>query len=241
MNILLTGGSSGLGLAILRRLAADKNNQIFFTYCRNAKNARCIEQEFGNAHAVKFDFSSDTESESLCRKIPDMQLDGLINNAFTSHFLEKHFHKNPVGLYDETFRRNLLPVIQITQAVINSFRKSKNGKIITILTSALIGCPPVGSSHYVAAKAYLGALAKCWAVENAAWHITSNTVSPAFMETAFTADIDSRLVDAMRENHPLKRLLQCNEVAEVVDFLLHASDQVNGIDFPINAAGELHS
>ena len=55
------------------------------------------------------------------------------------------------------------------------------------------------------------------------------------MQTNLTADIDERVVEQIKENHPLKNLLTVDEVAETVSFLVNASNQINGIDIIMNA------
>ena len=134
---------------------------------------------------------------------------------------------------------NILPVIQLTQQFIKNSRKKKSGKIITILTSAIINKPPLGWAEYVANKAYLQSLSTSWAIENSAFGITSNCISPSIMITNLTKNIDKRLVESMIESNPNKSLLNENEVAESVSFLTNASSQINGTNLVINAASDL--
>ncbi|PWA03849.1 SDR family oxidoreductase [Flavobacterium psychrotolerans] len=59
------------------------------------------------------------------------------------------------------------------------------------------------------------------------------------MQTNLTATFDDRILDQMIENHPLKKLLTVEEVAETVLFLAHASNQMNGIDILLNAGATI--
>jgi NAD(P)-dependent dehydrogenase (short-subunit alcohol dehydrogenase family) len=136
-----------------------------------------------------------------------------------------------------SFAANVVPVIRITQGAIRHFRTKKAGKIINILTSYLVGTPPAGSAEYTANKAYLEALSRSWAAENARFNITSNNIYPSFMRTGLTADVDQRLIDIMERKHPLKRLLQPEEVAEAVHFLAGASQHINGVGIVMDAGG----
>ena len=77
---------------------------------------------------------------------------------------------------------------------------------------------------------------RSWALENAAFNITSNCISPGFMATALNKDTDERIVEDMIAKHPLKKLLTTGEVAAVVLFLMDASGQVNGNNIIINSS-----
>jgi NAD(P)-dependent dehydrogenase (short-subunit alcohol dehydrogenase family) len=235
MNILITGGASGLGEAITRTLAKDINNKVYFTYSKSDVNARKIEGEFANTVAVKCDFLDANSLSGLIGMISKIELDVLVNNAFWGTPVKTYFHKIVVDEFSADFNNYILPTVQITQAAIGYFRKKKKGKVITILTSFLLNTPPMGSSVYVANKAYLQSLVKSWATENSHFGISSNSVSPSFMLTNLTAEVDERLIEQMKENHPLKQLLTTEEAANAVLFLTNASPQINGIDILLNA------
>jgi NAD(P)-dependent dehydrogenase (short-subunit alcohol dehydrogenase family) len=239
MKILITGGASGLGESITRTLAKDRNNTIYFTFNTSSAKAQELEAEFQNTIAVACDFTNQKAVNALAEKIAELDLDVLIHNAYSGAYLKTHFHKIETTDFLTDFQVNVLPVITLTQAAINSFRKQKNGKIITVLTSALVNVPPVGSAVYASTKAYLAKLTQVWANENAKFNITSNTVSPAFMETAMTSSTDDRVKEQMIENNPAKRLLTTEEVAEAIAFLVNDSSQINEKDFVINAGDKL--
>jgi 3-oxoacyl-[acyl-carrier protein] reductase len=236
MIIIVTGGASGLGEAITRRLALNPDYKVYFTYNKSKTNAEKIEAFFPNAIGIKCNFEIGADISNLQDQISNISPDVLINNAYSGSFIKSHFHKIPIDDFSTEFRYNVLPTILITQAAINSFRKKKTGKIITILTSALLNSPPTGTAVYVANKAYIQELSKVWASENAKYNITSNTVSPSFMLTDFTKNMDERIVEQITENHPLKKNLTVDEVAETVYFLSTASSQINGVDIVINSA-----
>ncbi|PWA04840.1 SDR family NAD(P)-dependent oxidoreductase, partial [Flavobacterium psychrotolerans] len=206
MNVLITGGASGLGEAITRILAKDSGNTVYFTYKNSEVNAKKLELEFPNAVSIQCDFGDTDALKTFTDKIIPFDLDVLIHNAYNGAFLKSHFHKIPSDDFLTDFKENILPVIEITQAVLNGFRKKKQGKIITVLTAALVSTPPIGSSVYIANKAYLEKLTQVWANENVKFNITSNSVSPSFMQTNLTATFDDRILDQMIENHPLKKL-----------------------------------
>jgi NAD(P)-dependent dehydrogenase (short-subunit alcohol dehydrogenase family) len=236
MKILVTGGASGLGEAITRVCAAVADNQVYFTYHSSVENAARLEAEYLNVKSIACDFTSDLDVDNLKERLTKLDIDVLVNNVYTGAFIKTYFHKTESREFLDEFKANILPTVAVTQAAIQCFRKKKHGKIITILTSALISAPPIGAGVYVANKAYLAALSKVWATENAKFNITANTISPAFMLTAFTSGVDERMVERMQESHPLKQLLTTSEAAEAVAFLCTASRQINGIDIPVNSA-----
>lgn len=235
MNILITGGASGLGEAITRKLAQDATNQIYFSYNGSTANALALEKEFANTIAIKCNFKNLDEVTLLQNKIAEIDLDVLINNAYSGEPIKTYFHKIEIDDFATEFSNNIIPTVLLTQVTISCFRKKKSGKIITILTSFLQNTPPLGSSVYVAGKAYLSSLVKTWATENSKFNITSNSVSPSFMASGLTKDVDERVIEQMIESHPLKKLLTPHEVAEAIYFLCSATSQINGVDLVINA------
>ncbi len=74
MNILITGGASGLGEIITKTLASDSNNFIYFTFCNSYKNAIQLENDFKNVKGIKCDFKSASELSSLVTTINTIRL-----------------------------------------------------------------------------------------------------------------------------------------------------------------------
>lgn len=239
MNILITGGASGLGRAITELLAQESTNNIYFTYCKSQNKAHEIELKFTNSKSIQCDFSKQADMKNLVNDLQQIDIDVLINNAYSGDVVPTYFHKINTQELASDFSKNILPVVEITQEAIKIFRKKKFGKIITILTSYLTNTPPTGLAKYVAGKAYLEKLTKIWASENIRFNITSNTVSPSFMLTGLTEETDDRIIEQMIDQHPLKKLLTVNEVAQSIQFLVQASQHINGTDMLMNAGSNL--
>lgn len=235
MKILILGGASGLGKSITLKLSNQADNIVYFTFAKSDSNALKIEKEHPNSHALNCDFKIESSIQELIEKISSIEFDCLVINAYSGEFLKSHFHKINPSDFKSDFETNIVPIIKITQELIKKFRKQKKGKIITILTSALHQKAQIGASVYLANKAFLEQLAKSWASENISFNITSNTISPSFMLTNMTNSIDERMVENITINHPLKKLLTTEEVADTVLFLTKASTHINGIDIPMNA------
>jgi|SRR5688572_27808710 len=235
MNILVTGGASGVGRAITMKLAREKSNVVYFTFNSSAEKAEKLTAGFSNTHGIKCDFNQPDELNQLLEKIDSLNLDAIVHNAFSGDTSPEYFHKTDSGKFLSDFVSNIMPVIEITKVALKHFRKKKQGRIVTILTSHLVNVPPMGLSSYVAGKAYLEKLTKVWANENVKFNITSNSVSPSFMETGLNAKVDERVVSQLTTEHPLKKLLTVEEVADAVDFLLNSSGHINGMDLVMNA------
>jgi NAD(P)-dependent dehydrogenase (short-subunit alcohol dehydrogenase family) len=234
MNILITGGSSGLGRAVVRLMAADPAHQVYFTYRRGRENALSLTAAFPNARALEADFTREDHIDRLLESMDAMDPDVLVNNAYAGGIENTHFHKIDPEDFLSSFKNNLIPTIRISRKAILIFKEKKFGKIINVLSSALLNTPPAGYSVYAANKAYLGELSRTWNREYARYNISSNCVAPDFMTTGF-AQPDERIVEQMRLNHPLKKLLSPEEAAEVIQCLILSSPPINGVTIPVNA------
>jgi 3-oxoacyl-[acyl-carrier protein] reductase len=235
MNILITGGASGLGRAItLATVRAFPDANVYFTFHASGQAAAALEKENKNSKGIKCDFRKDNEVHALCQFIDQQEIDVLVNNAFTG-LQTVHFHKTNNVMISESFGADILPTLDITRAFIHKARERKSGKIITILTSALSSQPPTGWSIYLANKAYLMAMHRSWATENRMFNITSNCISPDFMATPLHKDMDERVLENMIKSHPLKKLLTPGEVADLVVYLCKASSHLNGQNIVMNA------
>lgn len=235
MNILITGGTSGLGKALVLLLARDNANKVYFTYCKNEESARAINSQLENTVSLKLDYEDTDGVSTFIDNIRDLRIDVLINNAYSGEPMASNFHKSQPDEYEKAFITNVIPLIKITQVCILGMRKRKFGKIINIITSAVIDTPPLGYSVYACTKAYIRQLSKSICKENARFNITSNCILPDYMQTGFTKVADFQ-IEQMTDIHPLKRLLQPEEVACVIKSVIQSSQQLNGVEIPINAA-----
>lgn len=236
MNILITGGTSGLGKATVELLAKDAH-QVYFSYLPTEEYsivAKELEQR-PNIHGMPLNFCDVKSITEFCEVMKTWSIDILVNCTYVGKPQTTYFHKIPINDFVTAFENNLVPTIMITQTAVDGMKKRKFGKIINIITEAVLGLPPMGYSLYAANKAYLLELSNVWNKEYTRYNITSNCILPAYMQTKF-ADVDERIVEQMTLEHPLKKLLTVQEVAQCVKFFVDASQQVNGVKLPINAA-----
>lgn len=235
MRIVITGGSRGLGRALVESCAADHDNQVVFTYCHHEDEAMTLAGRFQNVRAMKVDFCNHDSLDLFVKELEEMSVDVLINNAYAGSAQGIHFHKTAPDDYTQAFQCNIIPVIKVTQACVKGMRQRKFGKIINIITSSVIDVPPTGYSVYTATKAYIRQLSKSWSKELGRFNITSNCILPDYMQTDFEKMEDFQL-EQLKQSHPLKQLLKPEDVVPVVYSIIQASQQLNGVDIPINAA-----
>ena len=238
MKILVTGGASGLGVAIVRQAAAVTNNTVYFTYASSATAAAEIERLLPNTRGFYCDFKVPATVDAFLTELSTLEIDILVNNAYVG-MSKEHYHKTDSESFLLGFEQNIMPALRITQETLKTFRKQKSGRIVNIITSAILNKPPLGLSGYVANKAYMLSMSNSWAAEYARLNITSNCVSPSFMETPLTSYTDERLVEQMKEEHPLKKLLTLDEVAATVLFYFTCSNHINGTNLVLNAGMDI--
>lgn len=234
MNIIITGGTSGLGKSTVELLASNSDNTVYFTYRSKKEVADKLEKTYPNVRAIHCDFCEDDSVNTFVEAIHGFDPDVLINNAYTGTTLGNYFYRTKIEEFEYSFKSNVIPLIKISQEVIKEFRKKKSGKLITVLSSALVGAPPSGFSVYSSTKAYIKQLAISWSKEYISLGITSNTVSPDFMLTDLTKNLGDFVIKQQEESNVLKRLLEPSEVARVIYDLVYAPQYVNGVDIPIN-------
>jgi len=234
MKILVTGGSSGLGKAVVTEMAKDKENIILFTYYQHEDISYRLSKDYSNVKGIQVDFTNSSSVDAFVEFLATEQIDVLVNNAYIGNPIGTYFHKTDSKDYLAAFQNNVLPLIKVTQTCIIGMRKRKFGKIVNIITSYLIDVPPTGFSVYTATKAYIRQLSRSISREYGRFNITSNCVLPDFMNTGF-GHVEDFQLEQMKLTHPLKELLDPSEVAEVVYHLIKSSQQINGIDIPINA------
>ena len=236
MNILITGGTSGLGKATVELLAKDGHN-IWFSYLATEEFTTVASEMTGrlrNVFAIPVNFCDEENVDLFCEQIKTWEIDVLVNCTYVGKPQTTYFHKIAPVEFLKAFQYNIIPTVKITQMVIEGMKKRHFGKIINIITEAVVGLPPMGYTLYVANKAYLMELSNVWNKEYTRYNITSNCILPAYMQTKF-AEVDERILEQMQKEHPLKQLLTPEDVAQTVKFFVDAPQQVNGVKLPVNA------
>lgn len=232
MNILLTGGASGLGLEIFRSLSR-AGHHVFFTYNHSIDQAEKNIIEYPNSKKIHCNFESSSSVDNLVIQIGSLNIDVLINNALPA-LKAIQFQKTKIDMLSESFNRVVIPVLKISQACIENFRKKRSGRILSILSSYLVNKQPIGYSEYIANKAYLRSMSRSWVIENSKFGIVVNCISPSIMRTPLNEEVDERMLENLENANPFGQLLTISEVGEIVEFLIRSPTQLNGCNLVID-------
>ncbi len=218
---IVTGGSRGIGRAIVLELAA-QGADVAVVYAGRAELAEEVcrqAQALGRcAKAYRCDVGSFAETKALAAQVlQDFgRLDILVNNAgITQDALLLAMSEES---FDAVLTTNLKGAFNMTKQVYSTFMRQRSGRIINITSiSGIMG--NAGQANYSAAKAGMIGLTKSVAKELASRGVTCNAVAPGFIETEMTADLPERVKQAALEQIPQKAMGCPEDVAALVAFL----------------------
>lgn len=223
-NVIITGGSRGIGKGIAEVFAKHGAN-VAFTYSSSVSSAQELEDHLTSlgvkAKAYQSDASDFEQAQTLAEDIlKDFgSIDVLINNAgITKDNLLMRMSEDD---FDKVIKVNLNSVFNLTKAVLRPMLKQRHGSIINI--SSVVGIKGnAGQANYSASKAGIIGFSKSVALELGSRNIRSNVVAPGFIETEMTEKLDEKTVEGWRQAIPLKRGGQPEDIANACVFL--ASD-----------------
>jgi 3-oxoacyl-[acyl-carrier protein] reductase len=209
---LVTGGSRGIGAAIVRALARE-GAQVFFTYKQAADEARKIAAETG-ATPLQLDLADAAAVERFAGALGPIEV--LVNNG--GHALEKLLLDTTPAEWDELMAVHLRAPFLLSRALLPGMIQRRWGRIINI--SSIWGIAgAAGEVAYSAAKAGQIGLTKALAQEVGPLGITVNCVAPGAISTAMTAELTGEALDEWLARTPVGRLGTPEEIAAVVTFL----------------------
>ena len=217
---LVTGGSRGIGAAIVRHLAADGLHVVALARNLEKLNAVCAEVATagGSAEAIACDIADAKALAETVEAIAERlgRLDVLVNNAgITKDGLILRMSDED---FDTVIATNLKSAFVAIRAAARPMMRAKGGRIINISSvSGVAG--NAGQANYAASKAGLIGLSKSVAKELAGKNITCNVVAPGFITTDMTDVLNDQIKEGVKNFIPLKRFGTPDEIAAVVAFL----------------------
>jgi len=228
-SAIVTGGSRGIGRAIVLRLAT-QGADVAFSYRGNEAAARDtagdVEKLDRKALPIQGDATDPAAADALVRGALDAfgKVDILVNNAGITR--DDLIMRMTPEAWREVLETNLFGAFYAIKAVTRPMLKARGGRIVNI-TSVSGQAGQMGQANYSAAKAGLIGLTKATARELASRGITCNAVAPGFVLTELTQDLPDPLKAEVTARTPLGRFGTTEEIATAVAFL--ASDEASFI------------
>jgi 3-oxoacyl-[acyl-carrier protein] reductase len=216
---LVTGGSRGIGRAIVSTLAAE-GWKVAFTWREREADARRLAEELGDAaRPFRFDLLDRARPGTLVVEVEEQvgPIAGLVNNAGVRR--DGLLAALPDAAWDELLDANLGGVFRCCRAVIPRMLGRRAGSIVNVSSlTAVHGL--AGQAAYGAAKAGILGLTRSLAREVGGRGIRVNTVIPGFVPTDMVADVTPEMVKALRASEVLPGGVTAASVAGAVAFLL---------------------
>jgi 3-oxoacyl-[acyl-carrier protein] reductase len=208
---VVTGGSRGIGRAVVRALAGE-GVSVLFTYRQNAELAKELCDELhaagGQAEAHQLDVSDENQVREFFRMIRrnNRRLDMLVSSAGIAH--DGLTATMPVSRFREVIEVNLIGAFLCSREALRIMVSRRAGNIVFV-SSALSHRGGRGQANYCASKGALWSLTHALALEAAPYGVRVNSVSPGYVDT----DMTRRLPDHATREIPLGRLATPEEIA----------------------------
>jgi 3-oxoacyl-[acyl-carrier protein] reductase len=226
---LVTGGSRGIGAAIVERLA-DDGFAVAVNYASRAAAAEGVVDRIvaagGRAIAVRADVSDIDDVTAMFARVEEElgTVDVLVNNAGITD--DGLMLRMGIEQWEGVIGTNLTSAYLCIKAALRGMLRARSGRIISISSvSGIAGNP--GQANYAASKAGLIGLTKSVAKEVGSRGITANVVAPGFIATDMTEALGDDVTERAVDQISLGRLGRPEEVASVVGYL--ASDDASYI------------
>src|SRR5688572_1095795 len=221
---LVTGGSRGIGRAIVKALAAE-GAKVAFIYRGSQAAAESLVQEVqaagGTIKPCQCDVTKADDAQKAVEGIEKEwgQVNILVNNAGVIH--DDLFVRLEPANWNKVIETNLGGTYNFCRAVAYSMMKQRKGRIINVSSVAAEHVNP-GQTNYAASKGAINAFTRALAVELASRGVTVNAIAPGFIETDMSEAVRNKAGDLIKKMIPMRRLGTPEDIAKVAVFLASA-------------------
>jgi 3-oxoacyl-[acyl-carrier protein] reductase len=219
---LVTGGSRGIGRAIVKAFAAE-SARVAFVFRAGKEAADSLITEVGGAEGRLLALQADvTKLEEAQRCVDAVEkawggpVNILVNNA--GIIRDDLFVRLEPEAWNAVLETNLGGTYNFTRAVAYSMMKQRKGRIINVSSIAAEHTNP-GQTNYAASKGAINAFTRALAVELASRGVTVNAIAPGFIETDMSEAVRNKAGDLIKKMIPMRRLGQPGDVARAAVFL----------------------
>jgi 3-oxoacyl-[acyl-carrier protein] reductase len=238
-SVIVTGGSRGLGLGIAKRLVESGFRVIAIARKESAELAEAIlkaeETRPGSLCFVPFDLAEIERIADLVKELRKQfgPIYGLVNNAGIS--VDGALAMTSTHQIEQLFRLNTTSPVVLTKYVVRAMMADGAGRIVNISSiTAFTGYS--GLSVYAASKASLVGFTKSLAREVGRLGVNVNAVAPGFVETDMTEGLKAEQRERIVRRSALKRLVDVEDVANAVEFLISdRSKNITGTVITVDA------
>jgi len=232
-KIIVTGATGGIGSSIVEKLH-NVGADILATGTRIEKLEE-LKNKFKNIKVLKFDISQHEKIEEFINSATEElggTLDCIVNNAGITK--DNLTIRMSLEEWTKVININLTSTFLMSKYSIKKMLKNKMGKIINI-TSVVGHTGNAGQANYTASKAGIVAMSKSLAIEYAKKNINVNCISPGFISTAMTDQIDEKFKESIIAKIPSNRLGKPEDIANAVVFLSsEMADYITGETLHVN-------
>ena len=230
-NVLITGGTRGIGEAISREFAK-KGYNLIINYIKSKEKAEKLKNELEEKYNIEvLTVQADLADEKEIKNMVDIALnkfgkiDVLVNNA--GIIIDKEFEEKTIEDWKQTLNINLIAPFILTKLIGKEMVKNKSGAIINISSINGINTYHPSSVDYDASKSGLISLTFDSAVEFSPY-VRINCIAPGWVDTEMNKDLSEDYVKEEIERILVRRFGRPEEIAKVATFL--ASDDASFIN-----------
>ena len=219
-KIIVTGGSRGIGKAIVEKLISE-GASVVFNYNSSSKASdeivKNIRENGGNIWAFQADVSKFEEAASFVEKAKEVlggEIDGVVNNAGITK--DQSLAMMTPEEWNSVIDINLTGYFNVTRNLIMDLVKSRGAVVNITSVSGISGM--AGQANYCSSKHGIVGLTRALSKEMR--KVNVNAVAPGFIESDMTAKLNPAYLKEMKKQIPMRRLGKASEVADLVSFLL---------------------